>query len=102
MLKPVVLQIILYYNIHVNYSCRCKKGKKTMDERIPELIKTSAKYEALVNALVNCSGLGYSKDLRINEDRQLCAVFQALEPEKYEARMIELRKEDTKSAASEI
>jgi len=74
-----------------------------MDERIPELIKTSAKYEALVNALVNCSGLGYSKDfLRIDEDRQLCAVFQALEPEKYEARMIELRKEDTKSAASEI
>lgn len=66
-----------------------------MDERIPELIKTSAKYEALVNALVNCSGLGYSKDLRINDDRQLCAVFQALEPEKYKARLMEVGEEKT-------
>lgn len=71
-----------------------------MEERIGELIKTSAKYEALINALSNCSKLGYMNNLSFDSE-QLSAVFQALEPEKYEARMMEVGGKPD-HAASEI
>ena len=72
-----------------------------MEERIGDLIKTSAKYEVLINALVNASEYGYGNSLRFDSDK-ISAVFQALEPEEYEVRLTEIKRMVEKSAASEI